>query len=501
MRKIALTLHAHLPFYSPELDQPAPVSGGLLYGSRWLLENVVECYLPLLRSLKRLESESSSQLNLSVSPVLMAQLKSAKTKGFILAGLRDLIDRAKSDARGLDGVMKREAEAYRGKFSELLEFYLSIDQDMVGEFSRLTNVELMTTALTHAFLPLLKYHDTACAFQIREAARYVAKQLGKGARGFWFPEMGYTPYMREVVSENFDYFLVAPSAVVAWDRNAYQNRMGVRYGVVDSGISGFIWHPMPQVGEPSLARSAVYREFFRWDSSSGLKYWSITGEDVPLGDKAPYSSVAAAKQLTQDVADCCELLGRLRGNRLLAMDGEFFGHHWYEGSDFLYLLLKHSQDHNVEFVRNSELLASSQEEVLEVEPCESCWGTADIWMGPGRIAEVRNDILARTERALAVFQAYRKEKDHYRRMLLNRLLRELVVIQASDYAFAIYTHRASEYYDQVMAHHRASFDALADEIVKTCSYCERKRFLPTLRRIASINCIFRDLDYTALTQE
>jgi len=463
------------------------------------LENVIECYLPLLRSLKRLGGVSRNELNLSFSPVLLEQLISPKTKRAILAELNALIDRAKSDARRFHGPMRKQAEVYRRKFSDLLEFYVTIEQDIVGEFSRLTNVELMTTALTHAFLPLLKYHDSACAFQISEAARYAEMRMGRRARGFWFPEMGYTPYMREVVSESFDYFLVVPPAVPGWDRNAYRNHLGGRYGVVDSGISSLIWHPVPQVGEPTLARSTIYREFFRWDDSGGLKYWSITGQDVPLAEKAPYSSDAAVRQLEEDVAGCLRLLRRLRSDRLLALDAEFFGHHWYEGSDFLYLLLKHSEDDGVRFVPNSDLITNPEAEALEVEPRESCWGSTDIWMGPGRIAEVRFDILARTEKALALFQAYRGEKDHYRGMLLNRLLRELVVIQASDYAFAICTGRDSQYYDRIVAHHRASLDALADEIVKACSYCERKRFLPILRRIAGINYLFRDTDYKALT--
>jgi 1,4-alpha-glucan branching enzyme len=394
--------------------------------------------------------------------------------------------------------MKAQAEAYRRRFADLLEFYLGIRQDLVGEFSRLTNVELMTTALTHAFLPLLKYHDPARAFQIEEAARQVRRQVGRGVGGFWFPEMGYTPYAREEVSEQFAYFLVAPSAVPMWDRNAYRNRLGVRYGVVDLAVSSSIWHPIPQFGAPSFARSAVYREFFKWDDRNGLKYWCITGRDVPLEEKAPYSSDAAARQLEKDAVSCLRLLGRLRSDRLLATDAEFFGHHWYEGSDFLSLLLRGSEDYGVQFVSNTALIADAEADVPEVEPRESCWGNTAIWMGPGKIEEVRTDILARTEKALSLFRAYRGENEDYRVMLLNRLLRELVVIQASDYAFAIYTGRVSQHYDRVMAHHRASFDSLASEIEKTCSYCERKTFLPTLRKIARVNYLFRTMDYRDL---
>jgi 1,4-alpha-glucan branching enzyme len=498
MRRIALTLHAHLPFYPPDLDQPNPAAGEPSFGSRWLLENVVECYLPLLRSLKRLQNVSANKLNLSFSPVLVEQLASPRTKRALVEELDELRARARSDARRLQGLMRKAAQRYEREFSDLLEFYLAIDRDLIGEFSRLTNVELMTTALTHAFLPLLKYHDAACAFQLTEAARQTRNQFGRPVRGLWFPEMGYTPYVRKVVSDHFEYFLVAPSAVSTWDGNAYRNRLDRRYGVVDLAASSLIWHPQVSTGEPIFARNAVYREFYKWDTSSGLKYWAITRRDVPLGEKAPYSPTAAARQVERDVPDCLRLLSRLRSDRLLATDAEFFGHHWYEGSDFLYQVLKHSEEYGVRFVANSDLIVDSEAEVPEVEPRESCWGSTGVWMGPDKIAEIRIDILARTEKALSLFQTYREEDDYYRRMLLNRLLKELVAIQASDYAFAVYTATSTHQYDRIVARHRASFDALADQIAKPCSYCERRAFLSTLREIAKVNYLFRDMDYRSV---
>ncbi len=462
------------------------------------MENTIECYLPLLRNLKRLEGASKNKLNLSISPVLLEQLDSSRTKQALVDEVIRRIDQAGSDARRLQEPMKQEAQAYRTKLSELLQFYLSITRDIVGEFRSLTNVELMTTALTHAFLPLLKYHDAACSFQISESKRQATKHLGDRVRGFWFPELGYTPYVREAVSKHFEYFLVSPSAVTTWDRNTYRNRFGRRYGVVDLAVSSLIWHPAALSEEPVFARNAVYREFHKWDDISGLKYWAITGREVPLGEKAPYSSCAAARQLEEDVPSCLQLLSRLQSDRLLATDAEFFGHHWYEGSDFLHGLLKNSEAYGVRFVANTELILDPGADVVELAPKESCWGSTRVWMGDGKIAEVRTDILARTETAISLFRLYRNESDYYRTMLLNRLLREFVMIQASDYAFAIYTGRSTHQYHRIIAHHRASFDSLAEEIAKPCSYCGRRRFLPNLRRIARVNYLFRDMDYTAV---
>lgn len=498
MRRIALTLHAHLPFYPSELDPVNTEAGTPHFGSHWLFENTIECYLPLLKNLKRLEDVSGNRLNISVSPVLMEQLASSKTGRLLGTWLVDRIRRARSDARRFQDVLKAQALSYEREFSGLLRFYEAINRDIIGAFSRLRNLELMTTALTHPFLPLLKYHEAVCAFQVSEAAKLAEKRLGRRVQGFWFPEMGYTPYLREVVSEEFDYFLVVPAAVPGWEGNAYRNRLGLRYGVVDPQVSGSIWHPPGGRDRATFARNPVYREFYRWDDTSSLKYWASTGQDVPLAEKDFYSSDAAAQALEKDVSDCLELLSALRSDRLLGIDAEFFGHHWYEGSVFLYLLLKHSEEHGVQFVRNSDIILDPSVEAPEVEPRESCWGTDQVWMGCGKVADIRTDILVRTEEALSLFKVFRNEKEQYKTMLLNRLLRELLVIQASDYAFAVYTDRASQHYDRLMAHHRASFDALASEIVKTCSYCERRKFLLTLRKIARVNYLFRDVDYKAL---
>ena len=65
----ALVLHAHQPFVLGYNRWP--------HGSDWLCEAIVECYLPLLRTLRTLtEHGFSPQLTLSLSPVLCEQLAS-----------------------------------------------------------------------------------------------------------------------------------------------------------------------------------------------------------------------------------------------------------------------------------------------------------------------------------------------------------------------------------------------------------------------------------------
>ncbi len=60
------------------------------------------------------------------------------------------------------------------------------------ECGRHLNIEIMTCAATHGYMPLLG-RDTACQAQVRIAVATHRKHFGMTPRGIWLPECAYRP--------------------------------------------------------------------------------------------------------------------------------------------------------------------------------------------------------------------------------------------------------------------------------------------------------------------
>ncbi|HOX14149.1 MAG TPA: DUF1957 domain-containing protein, partial [Spirochaetales bacterium] len=153
---IALVLNAHLPFVrQPEYPR--------FLEERWLFEALSETYLPLLRVLRNLEAEKVPvRLTLVLSPTLTAMLSDEVLRDRYVAWLDRQI-----------GLAEREKERTAGdpEFARLAllhaDLYTSARDDFTilyggnvlsgfDYFYKKGRLEIMTSAATHAFLPLYR---------------------------------------------------------------------------------------------------------------------------------------------------------------------------------------------------------------------------------------------------------------------------------------------------------------------------------------------------------
>jgi 1,4-alpha-glucan branching enzyme len=188
----ALVLHAHQPFVLGYNRWP--------HGSDWLCEAVVECYLPLLRTLRTLtERGFSPQLTLSLSPVLCEQLASP----LLQEELQVFLD-ARLHACAEDGAHFRLThqdelaaltEYWVGFYREALDLLGALGGNVLGAFRDLKErgqVEIITSAATHGYLPLLS-RDESVHLQLRLAVLTHELYFGERPRGIWLPECAYRP--------------------------------------------------------------------------------------------------------------------------------------------------------------------------------------------------------------------------------------------------------------------------------------------------------------------
>src|SRR5881409_325874 len=156
---LALILHAHLPFVRhPEHEN--------FLEEDWLFEAITETYLPLLRMMRRLAEEGVTfRLTMSLTPTLCAMLRDELLQQRYLRHLERMIGLARQEierhrsASGGHPQLLDLARFYSEFFTAARDFYVdTLHRDVVGAFRDLQDagfLEIMASAATHAFLPLL----------------------------------------------------------------------------------------------------------------------------------------------------------------------------------------------------------------------------------------------------------------------------------------------------------------------------------------------------------
>src|SRR5436853_7073040 len=142
----ALVLHTHLPMVLNHGRWP--------HGSDWLCEAAFECYLPLLRTIRRLVADGiSPKWTINISPVLAEQLASPEYQRELqLYGdnlRRSCADsRAEFDRQGDRAIVALTA-FWEQFYEQMWELHRSLNGDLLGAFAdlqRAGHLELITCA-------------------------------------------------------------------------------------------------------------------------------------------------------------------------------------------------------------------------------------------------------------------------------------------------------------------------------------------------------------------
>jgi 1,4-alpha-glucan branching enzyme len=214
-------------------------------------------------------------------------------------------------------------------------------------------------------------------------------------------------------------------------------------------VSSQVWSAV--TGYPG---DAQYREFHRKDTTSGLRYWRVTSVHKGLGDKEGYSPDRAAERAREHASHFVqvvrnELSGRSADGRdpLLAVtfDSELFGHWWFEGVDWLGVVLRE--------LTASEIRVATAVEYLDREPpkerialSEGSWGKNNdhsTWLNEG--TAWMWDELARLAGEMDGLRASPPRNDPFRERASRQAVRELLLAQSSDWPFLVTTGQAADY--------------------------------------------------------
>jgi len=91
--------------------------------------------------------------------------------------------------------MLENAHMWEKWYTQTLEHFSNIGQDIIGEFRKLQDsgyLEIITCGATHGYFPLLS-RDESLQVQTKMAVRNYEKHFGRKPRGIWLPECAYRP--------------------------------------------------------------------------------------------------------------------------------------------------------------------------------------------------------------------------------------------------------------------------------------------------------------------
>jgi 1,4-alpha-glucan branching enzyme len=377
---VVLALHAHIPYVLHHGRWP--------HGSTWLAEAAVDSYLPLADSLCALRDEHiPAHFTVGFTPVLAAQLASPALACELEAFLGERIaacDDAPARMIGADRDALLPVAAYwRARWAHALERLRALDGDLLAPFRALEadgRVELMTSAATHALLPLLA-RDESIHLQLDAGKREHARHFGHRPAGCWLPECGYRPAGEwdplpaarrkvnragledHVAAAGFRYFFVGAHVARAGAPpddyavpHAFTEARAVRspyrtYRVSTSPPLHDV-HVLPRDPETAMLvwsrndgypGNGNYLEYHKRHEWYGLRCWRVTERTSSLDEKQPYDPAQARCAAHRDARDFTHRLAELaashptfaRGVVTAPFDAELFGHWWHEGGDWL----------------------------------------------------------------------------------------------------------------------------------------------------------------------
>jgi 1,4-alpha-glucan branching enzyme len=302
------------------------------FGEEWLWEALATCYLPLLELLER-----GAPLTVSLTPVLCDQLEApgvGERFARFVGGTRRHTHA--EDARGLRAggheTLAREVERSWGDYERALESFERRRGEILSAFAPYAQ---WTSAATHAVLPLLA-SEAGLGLQVRCGVESHRHRFGAGWRGgFWLPECAHAGYLEPVLADagvhavcvelTGRFGLGAPTHL-----RPIVGESGVVLVPIDRVTIARVWS---DAGYPAHGR---YRDYHH-HTIHHHNPWANDG-DAYDHEHALGLARAHAQDFVASVGARLERDGRdLPGGGLVvcALDTELLGHWWYEGLAWL----------------------------------------------------------------------------------------------------------------------------------------------------------------------
>ncbi|MGI5875517.1 MAG: glycoside hydrolase family 57 protein [Dethiobacteria bacterium] len=517
---ISLIFHAHLPYVRhPEYERSLE--------EKWFFEAITECYVPLIKVLKGLvEDGIDFGVTFSLSPTLLAMLEDPFLQDRYAEYLSRLLELSQREMERTanDPDFGPLASMYHDRFSYAsFIFNEKYGRRLVKAFQELQNsgkVEVITSAATHGYLPLLSTQKETIYAQLTAGIEYYSSIFGREPRGIWLPECAYENGLDEILSEvGLQYFVTATHGVLfASPRPKYGvyspilTPEGIAVFGRDPETSNQVWSS--KEGYPG---DYNYREFYRdigYDldldyisdflhpvglrSNTGLKYYRITGE---TNYKEPYKPDWALEKAHTHAANFLfnrekqvEYYNQFMDRPPIVVapyDTELFGHWWFEGPQWIdYVCRLQEKNSFLKLISLGTYL--DQGYPLQVSsPNPSSWGDKgyhEVWLN-GDNDWIYRHLHQAAEKMISLATNHPRAEGTLK-MALNQAARELLLAQSSDWPFIITAGTMDNYATNRVISHLKRFFKLEEQI------WENKIDTSWLHHLQETDNLFPNLDYS-----
>lgn len=517
---VSFILHAHLPFiHHPESED--------YLEEEWLFEAISETYIPLLLNFKKLEEEKVQfRLTMSITPPLLSMLDNKLLQRRYIKYLKKHIELCKKEVvrTSGDNRLNELSHYYLDRYSNDLYVFKDLYNcnliDAFKHFQDIGVLEIITCGATHGYFPILYVNEKTVKAQIAVGVQTYEKYFGKKPRGIWLPECGYVPeadkYLKEfgieyIITESHGILYADPTPIYGTFAPIVSPEGVIAFGR-DIESSKQVWSSI--CGYPG---DFNYREFYRdigYDAdyeyikpyiakngvrvNTGIKYHRITGK-TEFKDyyNVQWAMDSAEKQaghfLDSRVNQIDELSNVMDTPPIVVCpyDAELYGHWWYEGPYWLYILFKkiYYDDCNFKLITPGEYIDKFP--CMQISsPCRSSWGAngySKVWLNPTN-DYVHKHLHVAGDKMCELARAFPNEKG-LKKKALNQCARELLLAQSSDWLFIITNGTMVDYAKKRIKDHIGRFTTLYEQI-KNDKIDEE-----FLKDISKKDSIFPDIDY------
>lgn len=385
-------------------------------------------------------------------------------------------------------------------------------------------LEIITCAATHGYLPLLS-QDLSIQAQIKIAIRTHIRHFHHPPAGIWLPECGYRPGsfwippteidskktghfrkgLEKFLSENQIRYFIYHTAEAGPD--AYSRTFSIPW--TSSEIKNFklkpneelkfLYYQPFQVLADDIHHSEVivfmrdpetslqvwsattgypgdewFLEFHRKHFDGGLRYWRITGKNLKFDQKEIYEPEIATGRY-EDQANHFLMLIKSRLNTyyqqtgqsgflLTPFDAELFGHWWFEGPYFLKSLFKKIEfDADIQLQTCTENLSetTSRPSIILKEGSWGEGGNHKTWLN-NTTTRLWHKVYDAEERLKTFLNQPDLKQNSKLEEILKQAIRELLLMQSSDWFFLISTGTGKVYAERRFLEHFKAFHTIMD---------------------------------------
>jgi 1,4-alpha-glucan branching enzyme len=428
--KLAIVLHTHMPYVEGFGTWP--------FGEEWLWEAIATSYLPLLDTVL-----GRAPLTLSLTPVLCDQLEAPGAMGRCAGFLEEV--RPASHALDIehhagDPELVAELRRSEAEYARAAERLRSTDL-----LAQLGAHATWTSAATHPVLPLLAT-DAGITLQLETGiASHRRRCKGEWSGGFWLPEGAHAPWLDALLEEaGVRATCVELTRAFGVGDPRHLTPLATEAGPVlwpvDRATMALVW------SEDGYPASGAYRSRGR-RTERDHRIWS--------NDGGAYDHAAARALATQHARDFVER-ARARvadgGVCVCAFDTELLGHWWYEGVAWLAAVIAEAERAGLTLITLDDALEAAEPVPAGAEALSvTTWGEGEdlrTWSAP-----VAADYAWRARRAeIELLRGGAGTPP------AARALRELLALQASDWAFLETRGWAGDYPRERLQGHHAAFE-------------------------------------------